>query len=200
VRFQSRLSGALYRFDCPPPHTLGEYDLGMVSPEARSTIAAHVRTCVRCTDELAQLRGFLATELMPAGVASGAAGVIERLRRVLATLVPAPSPALAGLRGAGDAAAWTYRAEGLTISLVLTTGANGRRGRPSLAGLVLGDGVAELPTDALATLVDAAGTSRTTEIDDLGNFTFDDVDTDVYRLEVLLGDRVVVVEGLHVGG
>jgi len=200
AQLRSRLSRALYRFDCPPPQALGEYDLGMVSPEERSAIAAHVWGCVRCTDELTQLRGFLATELMPTGLAVGTAGVIEGVRRVLATLVPPPAPAFAGLRGAGDEAAWTYQAEGLTINLVLNAGANGRRGRQSLAGLVFGDGAPGLPTDARATLVDAAGTSRTTEIDDLGNFTFDDVDSDVYRLEVLLGDRVVVVEGLQVGG
>ena len=59
--FEGWLARALYRFDCPDAHVLGEYDLDLLAPEQRTAIAAHVVDCLHCTSELAQLREFLAT-------------------------------------------------------------------------------------------------------------------------------------------
>jgi hypothetical protein len=47
-------------------------------------------------------------------------------------------------------------------------------------------------------LVSADGTSRRSQVDDLGSFAFDDVAPGTYRLQLRLGDREVVVEGLNV--
>src|SRR5581483_857715 len=111
---QARLRRTLGRFDCPSPHEIGEYELGMLGEAERVRIAGHLRDCPRCADELRTLRGFLATEItLPVGP-------VERLRRLVATLVaPAPQPALGGLRGSGAEAISTYRAGAITVTLTL---------------------------------------------------------------------------------
>src|SRR5512141_3070774 len=60
AQVQGRLHQALHRFDCPTPLALGEYNLGLVSAEDRTHIAAHVLECPACADELRALRAFLA--------------------------------------------------------------------------------------------------------------------------------------------
>jgi anti-sigma factor RsiW len=60
-RVQSRLRGALRRFDCPSAHSLGEYELGVLDAEQQRLLAAHVETCPECAGELRMLRTYLAT-------------------------------------------------------------------------------------------------------------------------------------------
>jgi anti-sigma factor RsiW len=173
AELQGRLRQALYRFDCPDPHALGEYALEILDPRQRAQVAAHVIACPHCTAELQTLRTFLAIEPEPP------AGLVERLRRVVATLVAPPTaPAYAGLRGST---------------------ARGTR-RLLLAGLVTRDrGGPETVAGGEATLA-SGDVSRRERIDDLGNFTFDAVAPGRYRLEVRLADQVLVIEELQVGG
>ena len=196
-----RLQGKLFRFECPPSHRLGEYELSVVSPQERTAIAAHVVECPLCTAELRTLRDFLAGDLV-AGLADPAPGPVERLRRVVATvLAPRPAGAYAGLRGAAaDMGTRTYQAGDISIS-VSTTPA-GYRGRLSLSGLIWrddADGEVAGSAVALIGVEDDTQSGQTTEIDELGNFTFDEVEPGAYRLEVTLGDRIVVIDDLPLG-
>src|ERR1051326_7235466 len=50
------LGRALYRFDCPDAHTLGEYDLDLLAPTERTRVAAHTLECDDCRAELQILR------------------------------------------------------------------------------------------------------------------------------------------------
>src|SRR5437763_1603958 len=43
------------------------------------------------------------------------------------------------------------------------------------------------------------GETQTTEIDDVGNFTFDEISPGTYHLEVTLGDDNITIEGLPIG-
>ena len=81
------------------------------------------------------LRDFLATEDDAPPV-----GAVERMRRIVATLLPPPPLAspYASLRGAADATTRTYQAGDVTITLDL--GAPVRRGRTSLVGLIWREG------------------------------------------------------------
>lgn len=193
-RAQRRLGGGLYRFDCPPPHRLGEYELHVLSPIEQTQVAAHVVDCPRCAEELQTLRTFLVTELAPTPVGPG-----ERVRRIVATLLqPTPGAAYAGLRGAGDTATQTYRAGDITITI--GPGSELRRGRGSLAGLIWREGAAvETLVGSVVALIAPDGTAETTEVDDLGNFAFDEVTPGTYRLEVTLGDQLVTIDGLRIG-
>lgn len=191
ARSRDRLRAALRRIDCPSSLLLGEYELRLLAPEEQTRIAAHLGDCPRCAAEVAQLRGFLVAE-----PAAPAPGPVERVRRIVATLVAAPPRgAYAGLRGADDGDARTYRAGDLTLSL--GTGPSGRRGRRSLDGLLWReDGGAVTGAGGSAILSADDGATETVEIDDLGNFAFDEVAPGTYGLEVAVGDEHIVVEGV----
>ena len=194
ARVQRRLQVSLQRFDCPSPQRLGDYELDILAPEERTAVAGHVVECPRCTDELRTLRDFLALE-----IAAPPIGPLERARRLIAALVvPAPGAAHARLRGVADTATQTYRAGDVTISL--HTGPGARRGRGGIEGLAWREsGDTEGLAGTSVTCIAEGGETRTTEINDLGNFTFDDVASGTARLEVLLGDHIVVIEGVRIG-
>ncbi len=196
ARIQHQLQSALSRVDCPTTLALGEYQLGLASPEARQRVAAHVLECPRCADELEVLRAFLAE---PAPEPAASPGVVEGLRRVVAMLLtPQPGLAYAGLRGAAEATTKTYRAGDLTISLSASLEA--RRGSRSLGGLVLREGAApESIAGAPVQLIGEATGTHSSRVDDLGSFAFPDLAPGSYRLELRLGDRLVVVEDIPVG-
>jgi hypothetical protein len=195
-RLQEQLGAALFRFDCPPSQVLGEYAIDLVTPEDRTSVAQHVVDCPRCTSELRSMREFLVADdlLLPArsGVAAG-------LRRIVASLFP-PAPALApavALRGSASATAQTYRAGDLTLTL--GPGLQTRSGRGSLMGLLVHDsGDPEEFAGSVARLLAPTGASIEAEIDELGNFAFDDLQPDTYRLELHVGDVVIEVEDVAV--
>lgn len=195
---QRRLRHLLYRFDCPSPQLLGEYELDLLSPEARTQTAAHVRDCPRCAEELQALRSFMSLEPMTLEPVRPL-GVGARLRHVVATLlVPPSAAAYAGLRGTAEAGVRTYRAEGLTITL--GPGPDARRGRASIMGLVVPeDAGVEAVSGGEARLVAPGGGAHATPIDELGNFAFEDLTPGPYRLELHLADQVFLVEDLPVG-
>ena len=194
-----QLRGALHRFDCPTAHALGEYELGLLGPEQRTTAAAHVLECPLCADELRMLRAYMKDAPPPVTGPT----VAQRLRGLVATLVPPPTTALgySGLRGAGGAR--TYRAAALSITL---GPGSARLGRASLTGLVVRDGLDEQSLDGAEVRLLAAGdgpavsSQYVTEVDTLGNFSFDEVAPGTYRLELRLGELTVAIEELAIGG
>ena len=87
-----------------------------------------------------------------------------------------------------------------TISLSVTPGT--RRGRYALVGLVLFERTAgHSPIRAEAHLSSSTEESTTdsAEVDELGNFGFDDLAPGVYQIEIRVSDRSIVVEALHIG-
>jgi hypothetical protein len=188
---QAALRQRLYRFDCPSSQMLGEYELGMLVPEERLRIARHVVECPHCTAELNTLRAFMAMEADEEPL-----GAVDRVRRFVATLVPAPHGAEVALRGAGDEATRAYYVNGVTITIDI--GAV-RRGRTEIIGLVMRDDGESIPPGSPVTLVGMSGTVATTEIDDLGNFAFDDVGIGAWRVEVGIGSDIILIEDLGIG-
>ncbi len=170
---------------------LGEYELGMVIPAERLRIARHVTECPHCMAELVSLRAFLAAEDDAPPVP-----VVERVRRLVATFVPAPRGAVAGLRGAEVESTRTYRAGDLTITL--DVGAV-RRGHASLVGLIWREDGAALPPGGMVTITGAGGASITAEVDDLGNFVFDEIAAGTWQVELALGDAIIAIDMLQIG-
>jgi len=194
--WQSALRHSLYRFDCPSAHALGEYQLGVLPAEEGRQIAAHAADCAVCAAELRTLRSFLATEPEPE------LGVVDRVRRLIARLMPAPlSPVQAGLRGGDSAPSQTYQANGIGIALspAPAPGTRSRVGRGGLVGLVWLEGPHSTQLGGVAHLVASDGLSHDAAIDDLGNFAFEDVTAGPGQLELRLDDAVVVVEDVRVG-
>jgi len=187
----------LYRNACPSPQTLGEYELNLLTPTERQQIAAHVLTCDRCTDELRSLREFMAGALVPVPPS----GLTERVRRIVANLVPtAGSPALAGLRGTTEGAALLYQAADVTLALEWR--ASSHSGRLVLIGLAMREATTDAAVDwdvsgRSLRLRSAAGATLVERTDELGNFQFDNLSPDAYQLEIEFDGEVIVVEDLQ---
>jgi anti-sigma factor RsiW len=190
MQTQRELRRSLYRFDCPNPHTLGEYQLDLLDPVERTSVAAHANECDACYAELQTLRAYLAAPLPVSET------MVERVRRVVASLLtpsPAPGLELSGLRGAAQAPTTRVFAAGdATVSV-------GRGQAPGMVvGLVVVDaGLPEALTGREARLIAAGGSSTTALLDDLGNFEFGDVAAGSYVLEVSLADSLIVIEELR---
>ena len=179
--FERALGGALYRFDCPDAHTLGEYQIGVLDAPETMRVARHASECDECQAELRLLRGFLAAEVEIPETP------VERVRRMVATLFrPAPGLALSGVRGAAAETTQVYQAGDVTITL-----------SGSLLGLIVGPGL-DLEGRAVR-LIPRAGATIGTTIDDLGNFEVEDAAPGVYALEIELPDGVIVIEELQLG-
>lgn len=56
---EQALKAQLYRQDCPSSLELGNYNMGMVSPEVFQRITQHLTQCAACKDEFRILRDFL---------------------------------------------------------------------------------------------------------------------------------------------
>lgn len=190
---QGGLRRALLRFDCPTPHELGEYALRLIGATASAAIDAHLRHCPRCADEFRDLRAFLDAD-DPAPVPAPGAGA--RLHRLVATLLPGSAGAFA-LRGAPDSATRTYAAEGVTITVDLAPAPGGLF---TLDGLLAPEDDALVVADAAVTLTAADGANRDASADEWGNFTFEAVAPGAYRLEIALGDGVITIDDLPIGG
>src|SRR5258708_34783007 len=61
-RVELSLTSKLYRWDCPPNHILGEYQLGLLSNDLATAINVHLSTCVLWVAEVATLVEFMAVD------------------------------------------------------------------------------------------------------------------------------------------
>jgi hypothetical protein len=126
----------------------------------------------------------------------------DRLRRVIATLLPPPAPrlALAGVRSAASAAQpSTYAAENVQISLSST-----RPSRDSasytLRGMVMSAAhTGEALAQARAELARAEEVQGSAALDEFGTFTITDVPAGEYSLQVSFPDVLVVIPALTLG-
>ena len=193
---QHQLRLALNRFECPAPQVLGEYVLTLLAPEEHRLVASHVVDCPRCVDELQGLRTFLSVE------PERSPSVLERLKRVVATLVTPPRGAavFAELRGTESAVVpLIYRSEDVTITVSVQPDEmrDGVR-HWTLDGLMVHDGGRHL--EAQTRLVAEDNVAHEAALDDLGNFFFEGLPPGTYRLEVIFSKQVVVVQDLRIGG
>lgn len=146
ARRQSDMTARVYRFDCPSPLELGEYRLDVLPADRAAGVARHLATCLRCTQEVAQLEGYLA-DLAPDLEMNPWERAGERLQVMVARLVSGgargdflaqPAPAYAGLRGREEQSLpLTFEAEAIQIVLDIQADP-ARPGRQTMLGLVVG--------------------------------------------------------------
>jgi len=99
-QMEQNMRARLYRWDCPPPQQLADYELRRASADDARAIEAHLGGCVRCTEELADLRQFLATDAPLE--APQPAPMMPKLSPWGALFVrPLAQPSSVALRGAG---------------------------------------------------------------------------------------------------
>jgi anti-sigma factor RsiW len=57
AELQGQLRAHLYRLFCPPTEDLADFLQGLLSPESRGRVLAHMAECIHCQEELAMLEG-----------------------------------------------------------------------------------------------------------------------------------------------
>ncbi len=165
-QIERMLRSGLARWDCPTPQQLGDYHLGLVSQADMRTIARHLESCVRCSDEIEDLRVFLTADSPPRPPAQ-IRPVRPRLPRpgeLIARLLP-PAPALA-IRGATPEPI-KAEADGIAIFLDVQPAAGGQ---VMLTGQVVADDL-DRWVGALVELRQADVLYATATLDDLGSFS-----------------------------
>jgi hypothetical protein len=196
---QLALRTLFYRAECPDAHTLGEYHLGLLSADERAAIKNHLRTCVDCAAEMADLDHFLqAVSVDPATTP-----LQRQLKRMVARLTPAypglenqqPAPAF---RGAAAAPADVYLAE--DIKVVVGLEADGlRAGRKMLLGFTVREGnPIESLSGAHVQLSHQGQTVALEQVDTLGNFVISDLTSGEYELLLFTDKEQVVIEAIVV--
>jgi hypothetical protein len=192
---QRRLRAALYRFDCPPPESIGEYALEFLVDPERREIAEHLLGCAECAEELLTLREFLATNpAMPGPARLGTWG------RMFATLFT-PNPRLTPSLTRGEDRGTSVEYQSGPIRIIVGTVAAPRHGSVAVDGLILHEAAApDVVAGCHVALLACDAPVHTTRTDDLGNFTFESVATGTYALEIHVAEEVVVIEDLDLGG
>jgi anti-sigma factor RsiW len=188
------MASHLFRADCPPAMTLGELALDLLPPEEAVPARAHLALCPHCTAELSLLSAIGRTDPL----------LDERpsaLRRILARLVPASAlrqGALA-LRGVEDTGTSTYSADDVSVVLSVGLESTGPPRRWSLVGLVVDQSGTDVPIVGTGRLSRGAEAIAEAPVDENDGITFSGLPKGVYALEIVLGDRVVVVSDVRVG-
>jgi|GEM_PF-819084 len=205
---EQALTAALYRIDCPPPQTLGEFQLGLLSGAAQMAIADHLEICTRCRQEVAQLSDFMAMDafLLPqeqsADVSSSQPDrKLGSVRTLIATLIDriddafAPlSPALAGLRGQ-EADQQVFQIDDIQIILDVQP-ATAPSDQYAIYGLILG--LDPEPGAQVAVWREAAY-MESADVDDLGNFVIPALRRGAYELILNSGNTEIHMPGIAIG-
>jgi hypothetical protein len=197
---QQVLAASLFRSACPPSLELGEYQMGLLSPEQSVAIARHASKCPHCTQEIESLVAFM-TQPDPLTQPTALQTASTRLRVLVAQLVggarsaaaaPALAPALAGLRGDDDGPL-TYEAGAAQVILDVQRDEQ-RAGRKAIFGLVLG--LAD-PAATVHLWRDQQPVCRA-PVDSLGNFFIADLAPGQYELFVTGDSDEIHIQDLSV--
>ena len=185
---ENDLRRQLFRWDCPTPQQLGDFQQGLLAQSEAAVMAQHLEQCALCARELRDLNEFLAAPPQAQPVAQP-----QRRRRPatlgerVAQLLPRTfSPAL---RGEGRAPI-TAQATGLTLVLDV---------QPAAGGEVVVQGqVAAADQDrwtgALVTLRQSGELKAIALVDDLGAFRLQGLPTalSVLRFTPTAGQPVLL--------
>jgi anti-sigma factor RsiW len=195
AHLQARLTSHLYRLECPTPHELGEYQMGILTQAQAAAVAEHLIECPHCIAEVAQLNRYLADlsdELEPS--------IVERVRVLVARLIgggtragtPALAPAMAGIRGE-DAEPLVYQAGDVQITIMIEPDTE-QPDRQMLLGLLVAAG-----TEAWqAQIWQAAQLIANAPVDPAGNFILADLAPGVYELTLHGPDLEIHIPAMSV--
>ena len=172
------LHASLHRFDCPTPEQLGNYELKLLGRADARAIARHLKECVRCTDELEELRVYLAADsAMAAPARQDARPMLQSLGKLFGQILPR-TPGLA-LRGAGPEPI-IAEAEGTTIILNMDPAPNDR---VTVHGQVVANDPA-VWTSSLVELRQGGMLEATATVNDLGGFSLGPIPAAISELRI----------------
>lgn len=197
---QIDLQPSLYRLDCPDSEVIGEFHLGITSPEVSQSIAAHLKRCPLCSEELQVLRQYMReVDFYPAE------SPLEKIKVLVAKLIsPGDAagvpfqPAYAGVRGETPTGLQTYEANGITITISVEED-TAQPGRKLLLGFLSTRGQElESLAGAGVQLFREADLIATDMVDDLGNVVFGGILPGEYTLKLMIEELEVRVEGIAI--
>jgi hypothetical protein len=169
-RMELRLSEKLYRWDCPPSQTLGEYQLGLLDQQQAALVKNHLRTCLHCAAEAATLTEFLAHDPW----------LVEQAQ---------PSPQRSTVQPSS-------LNNHLSTERVKRTD---QRNALQLIGFVTRKGATlEALQGMPVQLSSPSHVVFTQQIDELGNFIFSELAPATYSLELHFADCIIVIDQLPV--
>jgi hypothetical protein len=189
ARLESRLHDLLGA-ECPAPHMLGEAAMGLLAPPEAAEVAAHLRACPACRDEVEQLRTFWAE--------TGETNRWQEIKEVVIQWVtpaaPMGGPALAGVRGAATARAQTFSAAHLWLAVTVQ---ESQKGKKNLLALVTRDDGYPLE-HGTAWLSQENRLLSGGRVDPNGNLVIADLDPGTYDLGIQCDGTRVWVRGVSV--
>ena len=181
------LTRVLYRFDCPASEILGEFHLGRLTGNEKLSIAAHVRFCPHCRDELAMFDQS-EHETLLARIRKGLPGVT---RLIEAALLPVLNRPEAGVRG-GPTQRYAFKADQLDILVSFQATSPG-----ALSGTLLGTVMqVENWAGCSVWLFGEDEIVCDSRIDEQGIFIFEHVALGVYDLIIYMGETAVLLAGV----
>lgn len=186
---QNRLKKHVYRVSCPTPIELGDYHLGLLQAPQALVIAQHLRECLHCRRELAQVEEFV---LEP----TSQPGLLKSVKVLIARLLGGKeadsekdelslSPAFSGLRGEGEEP-FIYQADHIQIVIEVQDDVE-QIGLKTLIGLVIG-----LESKDFKIQISREDQMvATTSVDEIGNFIISRLVPDHYKL-ILSGPNIEI--------
>jgi anti-sigma factor RsiW len=165
---EQRLTGRLYRWDCPAPQQLGDYCLGLASANDADMIAQHLVLCAACSAEMEVLRAFMSANAASPVLAPRppARPVRPWLGDLIARVLPSAPAQATALRGAATRSI-TAEAGHTTIILEVQPDAEGW---VTLRGQLL-EADQDRWIGALVELRQTGVLATTTLIDEVGGFS-----------------------------
>ena len=170
----------VYRATCPSAETLTAFAMDQLSAVERLQVAAHLRTCPHCAEEVAAARTW--TQEKPASL-------LEQLQEALALARVARPIAHAGAPARGRG--WQGRFEVDELLITLALHGNRLTGRVRQRDTV----EADLSGEAwLLSLVDGGETIESAPVDARGRFQFTALSPQPYTLLLQVGGQDIAIE------
>lgn len=189
------LRGTLWRHECPPPERLALYQMRLLSAAEQLTLAAHVRQCAACQEELAQFADV--------PKAPSLAALLQQAHKIFEAVL-LPQPAGGALRGPTGTSLQRFETPELEIHLSVQPGLEaGQRtllGRlipkPDANVTLLGVEVALFRGQPAWAARDAAPATAVVETG--GLFTFEGLEPGTYQLAVPVLDKIIKISDVGV--
>lgn len=94
-RIENKLKTILFRSYCPSKMDLGEFELGLLSPQRENEIGAHLVSCPHCQADIVQMRQFMALPAIgiekAAVVTEQKSPMLERIKVIVVDLLSPPA-------------------------------------------------------------------------------------------------------------
>ena len=101
--FDQKVKCSLFRFDCPDPFTLGDYQFNLLPGELKKQIEEHLKTCPHCCGELDYLKEFLKGGISRQALESREEKEVNRIIEFKQNRIQyTPSPIKSGIRGSEE--------------------------------------------------------------------------------------------------